>query len=42
MAVTNTDAPIHEWASMIIISTDTPEYQLVRNINVMSHEVSNY
>jgi alkylation response protein AidB-like acyl-CoA dehydrogenase len=35
MAVTNPDAPPHGRASMIIVPTDTPGYQLVRNIKIM-------
>lgn len=34
MAVTNPDAKPHERASMIIVPTDTPGFQLVRNIPV--------
>ncbi len=34
MAVTNPDAPPHQRASMIIVPTDTPGFQLVRNIPV--------
>jgi alkylation response protein AidB-like acyl-CoA dehydrogenase len=35
MAVTNPDAPPHARASMIIVPTDTPGFQLVRNIKIM-------
>ena len=35
MAVTNPDAPPHRRASMIIVPTDTPGFNLVRNISVM-------
>jgi len=42
MAVTNPDEPPHEWASMIIVPTDTPGFDLVRNINVMGHAGDNY
>ena len=35
MAVTNPEAPPHQAASQIIVPTDTPGYQLVRNIPVM-------
>lgn len=34
MAVTNPDAKPHERASMIIVPTDTPGFQLVRNIPI--------
>ncbi len=37
MAVTNPDAPPHERASMIIVPTDTPGFDVVRNISVMGH-----
>lgn len=42
MAVTNPDAPPHLRASMIIVPTDTPGFNLVRNIPVMGHEGSDY
>jgi len=42
MAVTQPDAPPHLRASMIIVPTDTPGYNLVRNIPVMGHEGSDY
>ncbi len=35
MAVTNPDAPKHGRASMIIVPTDTPGFELVRNIPIM-------
>ncbi|WP_026998670.1 acyl-CoA dehydrogenase family protein [Eisenibacter elegans] len=35
MAVTNPEAPAHQRASMIIVPTDTPGFELVRNISVM-------
>src|SRR5512139_844547 len=35
MAVTNPDAPPHARASMIIVPTDTPGFELVRNIKIM-------
>lgn len=38
MAVTNPDAPPHMRASMIIVPTDTPGFNLVRNISIMGHE----
>lgn len=37
MAVTNPEAPPHLRASMIIVPTDTPGFNLVRNISVMGH-----
>jgi alkylation response protein AidB-like acyl-CoA dehydrogenase len=37
MAVTDPDAPPHRRASMILVPTDTPGFDLVRNINVMGH-----
>lgn len=42
MAVTNPDAPPHLRASMIIVPTDNPGFNLVRNIPVMGHEGSGY
>lgn len=42
MAVTNPEAPIHQQASMIIVPTDTPGFNLVRNIPVMGHRGSDY
>lgn len=42
MAVTNPAAPAHLRASMIIVPTDTPGFNLVRNIPVMGHEGSDY
>src|SRR5437868_8949048 len=38
MAVTEPDAPPHKRASMIIVPTDTPGYELVRKVPVMGHE----
>jgi len=35
MAVTNPDKPPHERASMILVPTDTPGFEIVRNIAVM-------
>lgn len=35
MAITNPDAPVHARASQIIVPTNTPGFQLVRNIPVM-------
>jgi alkylation response protein AidB-like acyl-CoA dehydrogenase len=37
MAVTDPEAPPHQRASMILVPTDTPGFDLVRNINVMGH-----
>lgn len=42
MAVTNPEAPAYLQASMIIVPTDTPGFNLVRNIPVMGHEGSGY
>ncbi|OHD65387.1 MAG: acyl-CoA dehydrogenase [Spirochaetes bacterium RBG_13_51_14] len=42
MAITNPDAPTYLQASMIIVPTDTPGYNLVRNIPVMGHSGSDY
>ena len=38
MVVTDPDAEPHRRASMIIVPTDTPGYELVRRIPVMGHE----
>lgn len=35
MAVTNPDAAPHKRASMIVVPTDTPGFELVRNISIM-------
>ncbi len=37
MAVTNPSAPAHERASQIIVPTDTPGFNLLRNISCMGH-----
>jgi alkylation response protein AidB-like acyl-CoA dehydrogenase len=37
MAITDPDAPPHRRASMILVPTDTPGFNLVRNISVMGH-----
>jgi acyl-CoA dehydrogenase len=37
MAVTEPDAEPHRRASMILVPTDTPGYELVRNVPVMGH-----
>ncbi len=42
MAVTNPEAAPHLRASMIIVPTDTPGFNLVRNIPVMGHEGNDY
>jgi len=42
MAVTNPDAPTYLQASMIIVPTDTPGFNRVRNIPVMGHEGDDY
>jgi alkylation response protein AidB-like acyl-CoA dehydrogenase len=42
MAVTNPEAPPYLRASMIIVPTDTPGFNLVRNIPVMGHSGSDY
>lgn len=42
MAVTDPDAPVYARASMILVPTDTPGFNLVRNIPVMGHEGSDY
>ena len=42
MAVTNPDAPPYQRASMIIVPTDTPGFNLVRNVSVMGHAGSGH
>lgn len=42
MAVTNPEAPTYLQASMIIVPTNTPGFNLVRNIPVMGHSGSDY
>jgi acyl-CoA dehydrogenase len=42
MAVTAPDAPSHGRASMIIVPTDTPGYERVRNIKIMGDEGSGW
>jgi alkylation response protein AidB-like acyl-CoA dehydrogenase len=37
MAVTDPEAPPHRRASMIIVPTETPGFNLVRNVSVMGH-----
>jgi alkylation response protein AidB-like acyl-CoA dehydrogenase len=38
MVVTDPDAHPHKRASMILVPTDTPGYELVRRVSVMGHE----
>jgi acyl-CoA dehydrogenase len=42
MAVTNPDAEPHLRASQIIVPTDAPGFELVRNISVMGHSGDDY
>jgi len=42
MAVTDPDAAKHQRASMILVPTDTPGFELVRNISVMGEAGSGY
>ena len=42
MAVTDPEAPPHRQASMILVPTDTPGFNLVRNIPVMGHTGEGY
>ena len=42
MAITDPEAPPHRRASMIIVPTDTPGFDLVRNINIMGHAGEDY
>jgi acyl-CoA dehydrogenase len=42
MAVTSPDAPSHQRASMIIVPTDTPGFDRVRNIKIMGDEGSGW
>src|SRR5688572_15529311 len=42
MAVTAPDAPSHQRASMIIVPTDTPGFDRVRNIKIMGDEGSGW
>jgi len=42
MAITDPEAPPHHRASMIIVPTDTPGFDLVRNINIMGHAGEDY
>ena len=42
MAVTNPEAPPHQRSSMIIVPTDTPGFELIRNVSVMGHAGSGH
>ncbi len=42
MAVTNPDAEPHARASQIIVPTNTPGFELIRNVSVMGHSGDNY
>jgi acyl-CoA dehydrogenase len=42
MAITDPEGPPHHRASMIIVPTDTPGFDLVRNINIMGHAGEGY
>lgn len=42
MAVTNPEAPPHQRASMILVPTDTPGFNLVRNVSMMGHPGSGH
>jgi acyl-CoA dehydrogenase len=42
MAVTNPEAPLYLRASMIVVPTDTPGFNRVRNIPVMGHKGSGW
>jgi alkylation response protein AidB-like acyl-CoA dehydrogenase len=42
MAVTDPDAPPHRRASMILVPTDTPGFNLIRNVSVMGHAGSGH
>lgn len=42
MAVTDPGAPPHKRASMILVPTDTPGFNLVRNVSVMGHAGSGH
>ncbi len=42
MAVTDPDAPPYRGTSMIIVPTDTPGFNLVRNVSVMGHTGSGH
>ncbi len=42
MAITDPDAPPYQRASMILVPTDTPGFNLVRNVSVMGHPGSGH
>lgn len=42
MAITDPQASMYERASMIIVPTDTPGFDLIRNISVMGHAGEDY
>jgi len=42
MAVTDPDAPPYRRTSMIIVPTDTPGFELIRNVSVMGHSGSGH
>ena len=42
MAVTDPDAPPYQRTSMIIVPTDSPGFNLVRNVSVMGHAGTGY
>jgi alkylation response protein AidB-like acyl-CoA dehydrogenase len=42
MAITNPEASPYQRASMIIVPTDTPGFNLIRNISVMGHAGDDY
>jgi len=42
MAITDPDASVYQRASMIIVPTDTPGFNLVRNISVLGHAGDDY
>ncbi len=42
MAVTDPGAPPHRRASMILVPTDTPGFNLIRNVSVMGHAGSGH
>lgn len=42
MAVTDPEAPPYQRASMIIVPTDTPGFELIRNVSVMGHAGSGH
>jgi len=42
MAITDPEAPPYSRASMILVPTDTPGFELIRNVSVMGHAGSGY